>query len=99
MLISIIILSIVIFILLLAIRNLLVKVEKYEDVTVDQTEYLQNISNVIRDSQKYLNSLDEKGLFQSDDKVGYFFEQLKNVQKKQDRYMLPENYGEKEIEK
>ena len=47
MLISIIILSIVIFILLLAIRNLLVKVEKYEDVTVDQTEYLQNISNVI----------------------------------------------------
>jgi|TARA_R100000030_G_scaffold100089_2_gene92385 type II secretory pathway pseudopilin PulG len=99
MLISIIILSIVIFILLLAIRNLLVKVEKYEDVTVDQTEYLQNISNVIRDSQKYLNSLDEKGIFQSDDEVGYFFEQLKNVQKELDRYMLPENYGEKEIEK
>lgn len=99
MLISIIILSIVIFILLLAIRNLLIKVEKYEDVTVDQTEYLQNISNVIRDSQKYLNSLDEKGIFQSDDEVGYFFEQLKNVQKELDRYMLPENYGEKEIEK
>ena len=99
MLISIIILSIVIFILLLAIRNLLVKVEKYEDVTVDQTEYLQNISNVIRDSQKYLDSLDEKGIFQSDDEVGYFFEQLKNVQKELDRYMLPENYGEKEIEK
>ena len=99
MLISIIILSIVIFILLLAIRNLLVKVEKYEDVTVDQTEYLQNISNVIRDSQKHLKNLDEKGVFEADDEVGYFFEQMKNVQKELDRYMLPENYGEKEIEK
>ena len=29
------------------VRNLLVKVEKYEDIAVDQTEYLQNISNLI----------------------------------------------------
>jgi len=29
------------------IRNLMVKVEQYEDVTVDQTQYLQNISNII----------------------------------------------------
>ena len=78
------------------IRNLLIKVEKYEDVTVDQTQYLQNISNLIGDSKKHLTKLDERGVFQSDDEVGYFFNQMKLVQKELDRYMLPENYGEKE---
>jgi len=96
MLVAIIILTILIIILSVAIRNLLVKVEKYEDVTVDQTKYLQSISEIVKDSQKHLQSLDERGVFQSDDEVGYFFEQLKLVQKELDRYMLPDNYGKKE---
>jgi len=96
MLVTIIILSILIITLGIALRNLLVKVEKYEDVTVNQTSYLQNISNLITDSQKHLNSLDERGVFKSDDEVGYFFEQLKKVQEELNRYMLPENYGKKE---
>ena len=96
MLVTIIILAIIIVILSVAIRNLLVKVEKYEDITVDQTKYLQNISDLIKDSQKHLQSLDERGVLQSDDEVGYFFEQMKNVQKELNRYMLPENYGKKE---
>ena len=86
----------IILILSYIIRNLMLKVEKYEDVTVDQTQYLQNISNLIGDSKKHLNKLDERGVFQSDDEVGYFFEQMKLVQKELDRYMLPENYGKKE---
>ena len=77
------------------IRNLLVKLEKYEDVTEDQTQYLQNISNAVGESKKHLNELDEKGRFQSDDEVGYFFKQLKKVQDELDRYMLPQNYGKK----
>lgn len=96
MLVTIIILFILIVILGIAIRNLLVKVERYEDITVDQAKYLQNISDLIKDSQKHLNSLDERGVFRSDDEVGYFFEQMKSVQKELDRYMLPENYGKKE---
>ena len=76
------------------IRNLLIKVEKYEDVTIDQTQYLQNISNLIGDSKKHLSKLDERGVFQSDDEVGYFFNQMKLVQKELDRYMLPDNYRE-----
>ena len=95
MLVVTIILSILSIVLLIALRNLLVKVEKYEDITVDQTNYLQNISDLIKDSQKHLQSLDERGVFQSDDEVGYFFEQMKSVQKELDRYMLPENYGKK----
>ena len=89
-------LAVVMVVFSIAIKNLLVKVERYEDVTVDQTKYLQSISDLIKDSQKHLQSLDQKGVFQSDDEVGYFFEQMKLVQKELDRYMLPENYGKKE---
>ena len=96
MLIAIIILSIIILVLLVALRNLLIKVEKYEDITVEQADYMNNISNLVKDSQKHLKNLDEKGVFEADDEVGYFFEQLKNVQKELNRYMLPENYGKKE---
>ena len=76
--------------------NLLGKVEKYEDIAVDQAQYLQNISKLIRDSQKHLKDLDEREVFKSDDEVGYFFKQMQNVQKELTRYMLPENYGKKE---
>lgn len=80
------------------IRNLLIKVEKFEDVTQDQAQYLQNISNTIGESRKHLQNLDEKGVFQSDDEVGEFFNQMKAVQDELNRYMLPENYGKEEIE-
>ena len=96
MLVTIVILVILLVVLGIAIRNLLIKVEKYEDVTVDQTKYLQNISDLIRDSQKHLRSMDERGILQADDEIGYFFEQMKKVQEELDKYMLPENYGKKE---
>ena len=85
-------------ILLYITRNLLIKNEKYEDVVRDQTQYLQNISNAIGEGQKHLMNLDEKGVFQSDDEVGYFFEQMKYVQDELNRYMLPENYGKETSE-
>ena len=80
------------------IYNLLRKVEKYEDVTLDQTGYLQNISNIITESHQHLSKLDENGVFQSDDEVGYFFEQMKEIQNELNTYMLPENYGKEEIQ-
>ena len=76
--------------------NLLRKVENYEDVVQDQVQYLQNISNALGAGQKHLQNLDQKGVFQSDDEVGYYFEQLKYVQDELNRYMLPENYGKEE---
>tara|TARA_B110000977_G_C10990635_1_gene459766 strand:+ start:563 stop:859 length:297 start_codon:yes stop_codon:yes gene_type:complete len=93
---TIIILAITTLIGAIAIRNLMIKVERYEDITVDQTKYLQNISELIKDSQKHLKDLDEKGVFEGEDEVGYFFNQMMNVQKELDRYMLPQNYGKKE---
>lgn len=96
MLIVLIILSILLVICTVALRNQLLKVEKYEDIVKDQTVYLQNISNIITQSNVYLKNLDERGIFQADDEVGHFFNQMKAVQEELDRYMLPENYGKKE---
>jgi hypothetical protein len=85
-------------IMLYILRNLLIKVEKYEEVTEDQAKYLQNISNAIGQGKQHLQQLDQKGVFQSDDEVGEFFNQMKYVQDELDKYMLPENYGKEEIQ-
>ena len=96
MLITIIILSIITVVLLIAIRNMLIKIEKYEDVTQDQAKYLQEISNTIGESQNHLRNLDSRGVFESDDEIGQFFQAMKAIQQQLDTYMLPENYGKKE---
>ena len=80
------------------IRNLLVKTEQYEDVTRNQVKYLQNVSNIIGESKQHLQSLDEKGVFQSDDEVGEFFNAMKEVQEQLNNYMLPQNYGTEKSE-
>lgn len=95
MLISLIISSILLIVSLIALVNLLKKVEKYEDISLKQVEHLQAISDAIRDSQKHLNDLDERGVFKSDDEVGYFFEQMQKVQEELNKYMLPLDYGKK----
>lgn len=79
-------------------RNLLLKVEKYEDVVQDQVEYLQNISKLVAESQAHLKNLDNRGVFESDDEVGEFFKAMKGIQDELNRYMLPENYGKEEIQ-
>ena len=99
MLVTVIILSILLVTLGIAIRNLLLKNEKYEDICVNQQQYLSRISDLINDSKKHLQNLDEKGVFQSDDEVGYFFEQMKNVQEELNRYTLSDNYAQKKIPK
>lgn len=93
------ILGLLVIVSMFAIYNLLVKVEKYEDIVQDQVTYLNNISATIAESKMHLQKLDENGTFQSDDEVGYFFKQLQNVQEELNRYMLPTNYGKNEIQK
>lgn len=85
-------------VLVYIINNLLKKVENYEDVVKDQVEYLQNISKTVSASRQHLKTLDEQGTFQSDDEVGEFFNQMKEVQNELNRYMLPDNYGKEEIQ-
>jgi len=96
MLVISIILAILLIVSVVAIRNLMIKVERYEDIVRDQVGYLQSISKTVTESQTHLQNLDERGVFQSDDEVGLFFESMKTVQEELNRYMLPKNYGKKE---
>jgi hypothetical protein len=78
------------------IRNLLFKLEKFEDVVENQAQYITAVGDLIKDSNEKLKEVDSKGTFKSDDEVGYFFETLKQIQSNLDQFNVPENYAKKE---
>ena len=57
--------------------NLLKKNERQEDILTGYMEYLSKISGVIEFSDKKLKEVDRKGSFESDDEVGFFFQEIK----------------------
>lgn len=60
--------------------NLLKKNEKLEDIAIKQNEYINSISTIIKESDRKLSEIDSKGIFQSDDEIGWFFKQVKEIQ-------------------
>jgi len=68
--------------------NLMKKVERYEDVAQYQQNYIDNLSTIIGESEKRLQEVDEKGSFQSDDEVGFFFNTIKEIQRVLDQFNL-----------
>ena len=80
LIIAVCVLSILFVILGFTTFNLLKKQEKAEDILMSYLEYLDNISRTIEMSDKMLKDLDRKGSFKSDDEVGFFFEQIQQIQ-------------------
>ena len=60
--------------------NLLKKNECQEDILAGYMEYLNKISGLIEFSDKKLKEVDRKGSFESDDEVGFFFQEIKQIQ-------------------
>ena len=73
--------------------NLDRKVIKQEEILEYQVGYLRNVSYLIQESKIYVEQLDEKGAFRSDDEVGVFFNFMKEIQETINAYRLPEDYG------
>ena len=73
--------------------NLNRKVIKQEDIIEFQVGYLRNVAYLINESKVYVEQLDEKGAFRSDDEVGVFFNFMKEIQETINDYRLPEDYG------
>jgi len=73
--------------------NLNRKVIKQEDIIEYQVGYLRNVAYLINESKIYIEQLDEKGAFRSDDEVGVFFNFMKEIQETINDYRLPEDYG------
>ena len=77
---AIIILSVVVLALGYTTFNLLQKFEKQEDILAGYLEYLDKLSRVIEVSDEKLKEIDSRGTFESDDEVGFFFQQIKGLQ-------------------
>ena len=80
MIIAIIILSVLVVALGYTTFNLLRKNEKHEDILTGYMVYLNKISDYIETTDKKLKEIDSKGTFESDDEIGFFFQQIKNIQ-------------------
>jgi uncharacterized membrane protein YukC len=80
MLILVCILSVLVVVLGYTTFNLLHKNEKQEDILRGYMTYLNKFSEIIDYSHKKLKEVDAKGSFESDDEVGFFFQQLKALQ-------------------
>lgn len=74
------VLSVLVVLLSYTSYNLLKKNEKCEDIIKSYENYMVNLSNTIEFSEKKLKEVDRKGSFESDDEVGFFFQQLKYLQ-------------------
>ena len=66
--------------------NLLRKNEKAEDIIISQNTFIENVSSQIENSEKRLNEIDEKGVFEGDDEIGWFFNEVKIIQNELDKF-------------
>jgi hypothetical protein len=56
------------------------KNQSLEKAVTDQQQYIDAISIIIEDSSNTIQQLDARGAFESDDEVGTFFRNLKEIQ-------------------
>ena len=61
--------------------NLLRKNEKAEDIIVSQQVFINKVDEHVTFSEKRLKQIDEKGMFKSDDEIGWFFNEVKRFKK------------------
>ena len=76
----IIVLSVIVVLLGFTTFNLMRKNEKQEDILVEYMRYLNKLTTAIEESDKRLKVIDEKGLFSSDDEIGWFFKEIQKLQ-------------------
>ena len=90
MILTIILLSVGIVVLGFTTVNLLKKNENQEDILASYLLYLDKISRVIELSDERLKKVDTKGSFESDDEIGFFFKEVKEIQKVLNEFQVKE---------
>jgi predicted Holliday junction resolvase-like endonuclease len=85
----IIIQSIVIFLIIIffLIRALYIKNKKLEDLLQTQDKYLREMYETIKYTENRIKTIDQNGIFQGDDEVGFFFKAIKEVQDNLSEYI------------
>lgn len=85
------ILIVLLLILLYIIINSLRRIEKYEDIILSQDNYISKIQEAIIFSEKKIKEIDEKEIFKSDDEIGWFFNNIKQIQEFISNYKINQN--------
>ena len=75
-----IILAVVIVTSFFIIRNLLKQAEKLEDIQTEYENFISKQSEAINACNERLKQIDSRGIFKSDDEVGWFWEEMKKIQ-------------------
>ena len=75
-----IILSVLVVILGFTTFNLLMKNEQAEDVIISQDTFISRFMDTVNKADAKLKQIDHKGSFESDDEIGFFFKEVKNIQ-------------------
>ncbi len=61
--------------------NLLRKNERQEDIVAGYLIYLDQVSKAIEYADEKMEQIDSKGIFKSDDEIGFMYEEVKGIQK------------------
>jgi hypothetical protein len=72
-------LILIIAIVIYIIRNLLINLEKQEDIIFDYINFFNDLDQTIIKSENRLNEIDSKGVFKSDDEIGWFWVELMKI--------------------
>lgn len=84
----IIILGILVVILGYTTFNLLRKNERAEDIIVQYNKYIGEFNKQLSFTSDRLKKIDAKGTFESDDEIGWFFSNIKNLQEGMDKFRI-----------
>jgi len=68
--------------------NLLKKEETMLDIIVNQNSYIGEFNKQLKFTSDRLKKIDDKGTFESDDEIGWFFSNIKNLQEGMDKFRI-----------
>ena len=70
------------------IRNLIKKSENQEDVIKEYEDFITKQSEAIEVCSQRLNKVDDKGIFRSDDEIGWMFKEFLKIQEALNEFTL-----------
>ena len=68
--------------------NLFRKNEKMLEIIINQNSYITEFSKQLEITDRRLQEIDSKGVFKSDDEIGWIFDQIKVLQEPLSRFKI-----------
>ena len=75
-----IILTVVVIASFFIIRNLVLRNEKLDDILNNYESFITKQSEEIQACDQRLKQVDDRGIFKSDDEIGWFFKEIQSIQ-------------------